>query len=238
MRYLLFFLFLIVLFGLKAQVEMKIPNARTVHVQRQDTLEVVSILLRKDKAIVPKSNITYYWYAFNAVQKNQGAFSGNLLHGDFEVFDTHNKLIEKGQFSYGIKTGKWLKWSEKGLIDCECNWKNGYLNGIANYYRNGQLRRSEQFKKGQLHGPSTDYSGPEKKTTRYKNGVLVQKQKNSPEEKTSLFKKWKIRRQAKMLNNDPKKQKKQEELEEDNDKNAPATKKRSHKGSQKEKKKI
>ena len=216
---------------------MKIPDTRTVHIQREDTLVVASILLRKDKNIDPKRNITYYWFAFNTIQKNQGAFSGSLLHGDYKVFDSQNRLIEKGQFNYGIKTGKWLKWNGTGQVECETNWKNGCLDGITNYYKNGKLRRSEQFKQGQLHGPCTDYNGSDKKTTRYKNGVLVQKQKKSSEEKASLFKKWKNRRQDKMANKDTKRQKKQEELGEDSAKKAPATKTPRHQGAQREKRK-
>jgi hypothetical protein len=211
--------------GIMAQETMKIPDTRTVHIQRGDTLEVASILLRKDKNFVPKRNITYHWFAFNAIHKNQGAFSGYLLHDYYKVFDSENRLIEKGLFSYGIKTGKWLKWNGAGQVECESNWKNGYLDGITNYYKNGKLIRSEQYKKGELHGPVTDYHGSEKKTTSYKNGVLVQKQKDSSEEKTSLFKKWKIRRQNLMANKDTKKQEKQEECVGDGVKKESFTKK-------------
>ncbi len=222
--------------GINAQNTVMVPDVRTVHVRRGDTLEVTSILLRKDKKFVPERNTTYYWFAFNAIQKNEGAFSGNLLHGDYKAFDSQNRLIEKGQFNSGIKTGKWLNWDKIGQVKSESNWKNGFLDGITSYYENGKLSRREQFKNGQLHGPSTDYNGLENKTTRYKNGVLVEKQKHSPKEKVSLFKNWKIWRQTKMSNRD-KEPKKQEELKEGINKKVRSKKSPSHEDSPRKKKK-
>lgn len=215
---------------------MMVPDARTVHVRRGDTLEVTSILLRKDNKFNPKRNTTYHWFAFNAIQKNEGAFSGNLLHGDYKAFDSQNRLIEKGQFKYGIKTGEWLSWDEFGQVNCESNWKDGFLDGVSNYYKNGKLSKREHFKNGQLHGPSTDYTGLEKKKTRYKNGVLVEKQKHSSKEKVPLFKKWKIWQQIKMSNID-KEPKKQEELEEGVNKNVPSKRSARQEDSQRKNKK-
>lgn len=192
MKYLLILCLLFILPDLKAQVEIKIPDTRNIQIKRNDTLEVISILMAKDKIIKPDNNLTYYWYAFQKVHKNQGAYSGTLLHGDYKVFDKENRMIEQGLFTYGLKTGRWLYWDKWGNIVSEYNWKSGNLHGISKHFQNRQLIRSEQYKNGKLHGHVIIYNhNGEKQLFLFKDGVLKKDNYHITEKKAPFWKRWK-----------------------------------------------
>ncbi|MBL4707490.1 MAG: hypothetical protein JKY48_03510 [Flavobacteriales bacterium] len=94
----------------------------------------------------------YYWYYKGKIQSNLGGFHGNLLDGKFELFKKE-KLILKGSFANGLKTGEWKAWTEEGGYEQTYQWKEGRLDGEAiSYLPSGAKKEVFNFKEGQKHG--------------------------------------------------------------------------------------
>ena len=156
----------------------KIPETRTIHVKNGDTLTVASVPVKQLKSSKIDSKKLYYWYEYDKIHKNQGGFSGLLLHGVFNKFDSNGNLIESGNFVSGLKVGTWKKWDTKGKITEERSWKAGILNGTSHYYINGDRIKTENYKNGLLHGKMIVVNDlGETETTVYKKGKVVENNK-------------------------------------------------------------
>ena len=169
---------------LSSQKMDKIPETRTIHVKSGDTIIVVSIPVKQLKSSKIDSKKLYYWYEYDKIHKNQGGFSGLLLHGAFNTFDGNGNLIESGNFASGLKTGIWKKWDTEGKIAEEHNWKAGILSGTSYYYINGNCVKTENYKNGILHGKVIVINDlGETETTVYKKGKVVEKGKREKNNK-------------------------------------------------------
>jgi len=71
----------------------------------------------------------YFWYKNNEVHHSYAKSAGLPLHTEFNKFYRSKQLAESGDFNYGLKDGKWLKWNENGTLLSEIEWKNGYKHG-------------------------------------------------------------------------------------------------------------
>lgn len=89
-----------------------------------------SVLLERIK-LKPESRLTYYWFDGHKLQRNEGGFSGNLLHGTFERKTSEGRLVEKGEFEAGLKVGEWNTWDENGRMIGQENWKEGERKGTS-----------------------------------------------------------------------------------------------------------
>ena len=172
----------------------KIPVTRSILLHQTDTLIEASILVDKQAEIELEKTRIYTWYAFDKIQTNQGAYSGQLLHGTYKVYNKHDQLIEQGQYYHGIKEGMWSAWDTKGLKTFECSYKDGLKEGEAYYFDNGKLTTKEHYKGGRLHGDVIHYLPDGKQEeTKYKHGTLVKYDKEEGD-KESLFIRWKNKR--------------------------------------------
>ncbi len=81
-----------------------------------------------DKKPKPKDNSVYFYFANQNLKQTLGSYTGKLLDGPFKkfYFDTNN-LAESGEFSVGIKEGKWMFYDENGYFLKQEIWKNGEL---------------------------------------------------------------------------------------------------------------
>ncbi len=115
----------------------------------------------------------YYYVDANELIITQGAYYGELLHGNASFFSKDGVLSSQGSFKGGLKHGKWIHWDEKGMISRIVTWKKGIKHGrYKRVYEDGSVEEGA-WKKDQMHGTWT-YS--EKSTIikeeQYKKGVL------------------------------------------------------------------
>jgi antitoxin component YwqK of YwqJK toxin-antitoxin module len=84
----------------------------------------------------------YYWYSKGIINSNTGGYSGNLLHGYYKAFQ-NNILIESGNYHFGLREGKWIKWYKSGKIEKICSWEKGLPRGeFISYKEDGTIRQS------------------------------------------------------------------------------------------------
>lgn len=108
------------------------------------------------KKLIPAA--PYFWYASGKIQFNCGSYSGKLLHGKFEMFDKNNKLIQQGNFDYGLKQGAWNIWYPNGLKKVVLFYKDGMPQGeCLQYDQNGVLVSKQIYHDGVLHGKCLYY---------------------------------------------------------------------------------
>ncbi|WP_435261205.1 toxin-antitoxin system YwqK family antitoxin [Tenacibaculum sp. nBUS_03] len=82
-----------------------------------------------------KREVKLYWYALEKIESTFSGFSGRLLHGKYrKTLIFSKKIIEEGNFLYGMKNGEWKEWDEKGNLICITNWKEGKKDGFYEYY--------------------------------------------------------------------------------------------------------
>lgn len=170
------------------------PLTREIIVTKNDSVFRSSILVN-DPDIKPL-NLMYFWYYDSDIKSNVGGYGGDLLHGEYTVYDKNNNMAVKGSFSNGVKNGLWKYWFSNGNIKMELNWSSGNLDGVCLYYNSsGTINKSEKYKKNKLQEVTTyDHSGKIINTIAYRDGVVKEnlktekKSKNITEEKKPLIK--------------------------------------------------
>ena len=113
--------------------EKKKEFTREIEVKTADSIVKTFILISGEKVIPDKSGI-YYWYDNGKIHFNQSGIAEFPLHGKYSVFDLKGKLTCSGEFQKGLKIGEWKYW-----------------------YPNGSIKRTENYKEGQLKGKPTCY---------------------------------------------------------------------------------
>jgi antitoxin component YwqK of YwqJK toxin-antitoxin module len=135
-----------------AQVNDKLKT-HLIILNYSDSVVHANILVN-DPSIDPLNNKTYYWYLPDQIYYNQGGYSGNLLHGDYKVFDKMNHLYVQGSYNKGLKSGVWKRWLSNGGLLEVVPWKNGMLDGICLYYNSEGLIMAEyKYRNGKLVQP-------------------------------------------------------------------------------------
>lgn len=178
-------------FYLEGQKYSVLPTHRNVTIFRPDSVIEVSILINKNPNIRCERDKSYFWYAFDQIHVNQGEFSGYLLDGQLQLFNNTHVMFESGHFRMGLKHGKWLKWSIKGLLVEESNWDDGLKQGYRLLYKDNSLIRREHYHHGLLDGKVTNVlTDGEVEKIVYQNGELSKRylKKQKKEEKESLQK--------------------------------------------------
>jgi hypothetical protein len=101
----------------------------------------------------PQGNLTYYWYYTERINCNKGGYAGNLLHDSYVLYDKDKRLIEKGYYNKGLKTGTWKRWYPDGEIQSIINWKDGLLEGKSLFYlSDGRNYMSVEYRRGKKDG--------------------------------------------------------------------------------------
>lgn len=126
-----------------------------------------------------ESNIEYYWIKNNKLQKNKGAFSGSLLHGDWQKFNEEGQLIEKGNFITGMKNGLWQYWNLDGELVKSLNYAKGSLDGEAIHYHTDGTVEKIPYDKGLIHGKKIITSADTIYVEKYRHGILIPKKVKS-----------------------------------------------------------
>lgn len=129
-------------------------NYSKVQIDNEDTYCTFYILKDSKKLkIKPKSDMYYTWYFKKQLNTTQGNYSGKLLSGVFEMYNYDDRLLERGDYSNGIKEGAWYTWYTSGNLKSIINWKEGKMHGVVELYtESGVLVERTQYKDGLLHG--------------------------------------------------------------------------------------
>lgn len=172
-----FFLYTIVILSYNsvfAQIKYKLPDSREVIITSSDSIIKARISTQKYTGKTD-NDATYYWYYANTIHYNKGGFTGNLLHGRYQVFTSDDQLILLGNFNHGLKTGEWKEWYSNGQIKTITHWKKGLKHGIFQAFTvEGKQTRQAKFKNGVLHGYMyIYYPDGTADVRRYKNGEEV-----------------------------------------------------------------
>jgi len=125
-------------------------------------------------------NVSYYWYSNNKLNVTQGGYSGRLLNGKYSEFYHTIGLRSQGIFGFGLKTGRWDKWSLAGLLIEQANFKGGILHGdFLSYDTTGKLTEWGRYRRGNRSGKWTRRIAADSLVSvRYRNGKVV-RQKDS-----------------------------------------------------------
>lgn len=57
----------------------------------------------------------------NGQISQQGFYKNKKLHGEWKAYDTNGKKIAMGQYTNGMKTGKWFFWNGDKLSEVNYN---------------------------------------------------------------------------------------------------------------------
>jgi antitoxin component YwqK of YwqJK toxin-antitoxin module len=122
-----------------------LPETREVILHQGDSAIKITVLV-KNVDIDSENDITYYWLKRNRIHENKGGYTGNLLHGEYIIFNAGEKMICKGMFEFGRKTGEWKFWYDNGSIEHIEIWKDGLKDGDFLYYNHdGSLKFNREF---------------------------------------------------------------------------------------------
>lgn len=162
-----------------AKAQIKEAGVRPVTITTEDSLIKAFVWDKPIKRHV-KVKYPYYWYGNNSIHKNVGNFSGKLLHGKYEVFDSKNNLVSKGNFDKGLKQGVWTYWHSGGSMKSLFTYKNGILEGPFKLYDGlGKLREEGAFNEDNLNGKVTFYQADTMLVKKYFKGkeIIISKRK-------------------------------------------------------------
>jgi antitoxin component YwqK of YwqJK toxin-antitoxin module len=150
MRYFLIVTFTTLCIFTNAQQPEWAPITREVIIVQGDSSIRAKVLI-KQQSIAVNEKAMYYWHNKGQINRNIGGYTGELLHGDYFVFDNQKRLVTQGIFDHGLMTGKWKFWYPNGQLHYLQNYKKGMLDGIQEVYdQNGNLSSVNLFKEGKI----------------------------------------------------------------------------------------
>lgn len=152
------------------------------HLQSVDTMYIHTFVASSKTNIKPKLSKTYVWYMNNTIHSTVGNYGGKLLNGEYmKLTKKGRKLVEKGNYSNGLKDGAWYKWNSDGSLKEYTEYKKGTMDGkyiqyaadntyaVEGFYKNnlktkswssykeGQITSSVQYKNGKRNGNAFEY---------------------------------------------------------------------------------
>jgi len=129
-------------------------NKKEVILYHPDSTVKFDVLVtRTDKDFKPDNRVYYYWYTPDKMHRNRGGYAGNLLDGEFKVFNSQKLLVTEGHFDRGLRVGIWKRWSRNGELIQLCHWSEGRKHGkCIQYGDHMKVVRKMNYRKGQLHG--------------------------------------------------------------------------------------
>lgn len=93
-------------------------------------------------------------YFDNGNVKEFHALKDGYEHGEVSYYYKNGKTKETGNYSYGVKCGKWVSWSENGIKTGEVSYnQEGKKDGKWKIWDfNGNLRAQMNYKDGERSG--------------------------------------------------------------------------------------
>ncbi len=125
------------------------PMIREIVAKHKDSTVRAHILIHKEN-IKTSDRLMYYWYNQHKINQNMGGYSGDLLQGEYLVFDNDKNLITKGNFERGLKHGTWKHWDANGVLKNSIDYHFGLIDGEVKIYDSeGRLVETKEYKAGE-----------------------------------------------------------------------------------------
>jgi len=129
-------------------------------------------ILNEIQAFKANKNLEYFWFNNNNLKSNYGGFTGNLLHGKFQEFDSGGNLIKNGNFSFGLKNGDWQFWDKKGNLTGSEYWVKGWLK--RKWFIEDSIKYIEKYKMNKIDGERKVLKDNKVvKIQNYRGGILI-----------------------------------------------------------------
>jgi len=102
----------------------------------------------------PRKGVSYAWYRNRSVRNTTNNYSGQLINGVYEQFDTDHILLKKGTYKNGLRRGRWQHWYTSGNIKKTVYYDSrGRLHKSHKVYSNTQqLKAHGNYRHGYKHG--------------------------------------------------------------------------------------
>ena len=184
-----------------AQNKDYLPETREVILHKGDSSIKITVLVKTEE-IDTESDITYHWMKRDKIHVNKGGYTGNLLHGEYIIFNAHEKMICKGMFEQGKKIGEWQFWYPNGNIEHTEVWKNGKREGDFLYYSpDGTFKFEREYQNDEeiIKAEKTEKENKQKfllfrkkekkEDKKIKEETAEEKENQSKEKNPTLFKK-------------------------------------------------
>ena len=86
-----------------------------------------------------------YFYENGQVQQ-EGYFENGKLEGLWVAYNESGDKISSGEYTAGVKTGKWFFWSQKDGKNslCEVDFSNNQIAKVKNWRQDGFATSNEQ----------------------------------------------------------------------------------------------
>lgn len=143
-----FSFFLLLTISLSGYSQKPVKDFHLKKSMKQETLQYQFTVLDEDKRGVRRYDKSkfYFWYKAQKVLSTQGGASGQLLHGELEVYHDNKQLAQKGKFCKGLKDGKWTYWRTDGTLIVIENWNKGKLTKTKeDFNENGESRQLTKY---------------------------------------------------------------------------------------------
>lgn len=104
-------------------------------------------ILHDTQIKVKEKNRKYYHFVFrNRLYASQGGYTGKILDGLSTEFYFDLTMKSKGNYSLGLKDGKWKYWRQDGTIEKIENWKMGEFLSYIQFSDNGEMSERKKLK--------------------------------------------------------------------------------------------
>ena len=107
---------------------------------------------------------------------NYEDISNSKFESKFTAYSKDGKIIEDGNYENGLKIGKWIYFSDSGIIDTEEVYEKGVLNGpYISYYENNKIHQKGNMLNGKKNGEwiTKYYDGGLKSIYNYKDSLAT-----------------------------------------------------------------
>ena len=145
-------------------------QTKEIKLQYLNALEVFNVCI-KNPAIKYDDNKEYFWYTeFSGIKSTNGGCGGNLLNGNYKMYDEDGNLRVDKNYSLGIEDSNEIRWDSLGNIVSKTTYDKGKM--IYWKFLNDEGYWIEH------NGPFFEEGTIKKVYTKY--GTLIQEIKNLP----------------------------------------------------------
>jgi antitoxin component YwqK of YwqJK toxin-antitoxin module len=113
-------------------------------------------IIQKDGVYYLNNNLytgTYTAMDENGAKKSTLEIKEGKAHGEVTYYYASGKVMERGAFVNGVKTGEWLRWSEEGQKIAQAFYKEGKKDGLWLVWDlNGMKRYEMNYSMGEKVG--------------------------------------------------------------------------------------
>lgn len=102
-------------------------QTKEIKIRYKDGIEIFTVCTSNPQ-IVFDDQKEYKWYnEFSKLKSTKGGSGGNLLHGNYRLYDKNGNLLAEDNYYLGLENGIEKKWDSKGKIVATYKYDKGNL---------------------------------------------------------------------------------------------------------------